>query len=233
MVQEVPQPQNPWFLHHWRELCWYLSLLFLPIFLFLILCSQTDLFLSFCKGHYVPQLAELIYERNKRSSKDSYINLKGFMVYMPHLPTKLIHTPLSRSWSWSWDSHIFIKYCYLLKVVIDNQIGNAVINDETDDMGLIEFAWSHAIISDQLYHGIIKECDFIRDNPTNLCSNHIKGLLEAYSDIDMYSIYTPVCLSSSKETYRKFVTAPRLFAQHVSWLVSNPLSCVMKKFPGL
>ncbi|RVW96837.1 Serine carboxypeptidase-like 35 [Vitis vinifera] len=46
-------------------------------------------------GHYVPQLAELIYERNKRSSKDFYINLKGFMV------------------------------------VIDNQIGNAVINDET------------------------------------------------------------------------------------------------------
>ncbi|CBI27152.3 serine carboxypeptidase-like 35 [Vitis vinifera] len=126
-------------------------------------------------GHYVPQLAELIYERNRKSTKDSYINLKGFM------------------------------------------IGNAVINDETDDMGLIEFAWSHAIISDQLYHGIIKECDFIRDNPTNLCSNHIKGLLEAYSDIDMYSIYTPVCLSSSKETYRKFVTAPRLFTQHDLW----------------
>ncbi|XP_034689128.1 serine carboxypeptidase-like 35 [Vitis riparia] len=126
-------------------------------------------------GHYVPQLAELIYERNRKSTKDSYINLKGFM------------------------------------------IGNAVINGQTDDMGLIEFAWSHAIISDQLYHGIMKECDFIRDNPTNLCSNHIKGLLEAYSDIDMYSIYTPVCLSSSKETYRKLVTAPRLFAQHDLW----------------
>lgn len=31
-------------------------------------------------GHYVPQLAELIYERNKGANKDSYINLKGFMV---------------------------------------------------------------------------------------------------------------------------------------------------------
>ena len=153
------------------------------------------------------------------------------MVYMPHLPTKLILAPLSRSWS--WDCHIFIKYCYLLKVVIDNQIGNAVINDETDDMGLIEFAWSHAIISDQIYHGIMKNCDFKSDNLTNLCIKYVEGFFEAYSDINMYSIYTPVCLSSSKETYRKLVTAPRLFAQHVSWLVSNPLSCVMKKFPGL
>ncbi|XP_034689117.1 serine carboxypeptidase-like 35 [Vitis riparia] len=126
-------------------------------------------------GHYVPQLAELIYERNKRSSKDSYINLKGFM------------------------------------------IGNAVINDETDDMGLIEFAWSHAIISDQIYHGIMKNCDFKSDNLTNLCINYVEGFLEAYSDIDIYSIYTPVCLSSSKETYRKLVTAPRLFAQHDLW----------------
>ncbi|CBI27154.3 unnamed protein product, partial [Vitis vinifera] len=126
-------------------------------------------------GHYVPQLAELIYERNKRSSKDFYINLKGFM------------------------------------------IGNAVINDETDDMGLIEFAWSHAIISDQIYHGIMKNCDFKSGNLTNLCIKYVEGFFEAYLDIDVYSIYTPVCLSSSKETYRKLVTAPRLFAQHDLW----------------
>lgn len=32
-------------------------------------------------GHYVPQLAELVYDRNKiKSSSYAYINLKGFMV---------------------------------------------------------------------------------------------------------------------------------------------------------
>lgn len=31
-------------------------------------------------GHYVPQLAELIHKRNQNSSKDMFINLKGFMV---------------------------------------------------------------------------------------------------------------------------------------------------------
>ncbi|KAM0942221.1 putative carboxypeptidase D [Dioscorea sansibarensis] len=31
-------------------------------------------------GHYVPQLAEKIFDENKKTSKKNYINLKGFMV---------------------------------------------------------------------------------------------------------------------------------------------------------
>ncbi|KAH6837878.1 serine carboxypeptidase-like 34 [Perilla frutescens var. hirtella] len=31
-------------------------------------------------GHYVPQLAELIVEKNKKASKDNHINLKGIMI---------------------------------------------------------------------------------------------------------------------------------------------------------
>ncbi|OVA12084.1 Peptidase S10 [Macleaya cordata] len=131
-------------------------------------------------GHYVPQLAELIYERNKAAIKDTYINFKGFM------------------------------------------IGNAVINDETDETGLIEYAWSHAIISDQLYHSIIKECDFKSGNQTSLCSSSVRGFLEAYSEIDIYSIYTPICLrsdsnSSAQQTYKKLFVAPRTFTQHDLW----------------
>ncbi|KAL1196735.1 Serine carboxypeptidase-like 35 [Cardamine amara subsp. amara] len=31
-------------------------------------------------GHYVPQLTELIYDRNKKVTRASRINLKGFMI---------------------------------------------------------------------------------------------------------------------------------------------------------
>lgn len=31
-------------------------------------------------GHYVPQLAEVIFDENKNSTEDTNINLKGFMV---------------------------------------------------------------------------------------------------------------------------------------------------------
>ncbi|KAF3451011.1 hypothetical protein FNV43_RR07100 [Rhamnella rubrinervis] len=127
-------------------------------------------------GHYVPQLADLIYKKNQGVSRDSYVNLKGFM------------------------------------------IGNAVINDQTDSSGMFDYAWSHAIISDQLYNNIIKECSFGDENQTVLCENHIKGFLRAYSEIDIYSIYAPVCLNTSpKPASPKLVVAPRLLTRHDLW----------------
>nr|XP_023897455.1 serine carboxypeptidase-like 35 [Quercus suber] len=126
-------------------------------------------------GHYVPQLANLIYERNKGASKNLYINLNGFM------------------------------------------IGNAVINDATDLSGMFEYSWSHAIISDKLYNDIVKECDFRSDNQTRNCGIHIRGFLEAYSAIDIYNIYAPICLTSLSRTSPKFVVAPRLITQHNLW----------------
>ncbi|KAL5759142.1 hypothetical protein ACOSQ2_017980 [Xanthoceras sorbifolium] len=127
-------------------------------------------------GHYVPQLAELIYERNKGASKDSYINLKGFM------------------------------------------IGNAVINDATDSSGMVDFAWSHAIISDKLYRGIRKHCDFRQSTATSDCSAHFKGFGEAYAFIDIYSIYSPLCLSFiDSKTRPKLNVAPHLLSQHDFW----------------
>ncbi|KAL3731783.1 hypothetical protein ACJRO7_028624 [Eucalyptus globulus] len=143
--------------------------------------------------HYVPQLAEVIYDKNK-GGRGSFINLKGFM------------------------------------------IGNAVINDPTDFKGLIDYAWSHAVISDQLRDGIFKECDFSSSNGTEtpLCSSLIRDFLVAYSDIDIpvcdlhdsspshrlfVSIYTPVCdLHDSSPSHRLFVS-PRLLAGHELWRV--------------
>jgi len=54
--------------------------------------------LPYAAGHYVPQLAELVYERNNKKGK-SYINLKGFIVRISisfsderiFLLTKLFH----------------------------------------------------------------------------------------------------------------------------------------------
>ncbi|XP_072985736.1 serine carboxypeptidase-like 35 [Typha latifolia] len=133
-------------------------------------------------GHYVPQLAESIFEGNKEATKGTYINLKGFM------------------------------------------IGNAVLNDETDQLGMVEYAWSHAIISDELYSAVRKECDSFKEEeeggkPSKACSPAVKAFLQAYDDIDIYSIYTPICLSSLSSSRRssKLRAAPHLFSQHEQW----------------
>jgi Serine carboxypeptidase len=50
----------------------------------LLLLSGADIFYFtyFCQipGHYVPQLSEQIFDKNKNCSKDDHINFKGFMV---------------------------------------------------------------------------------------------------------------------------------------------------------
>ncbi|KAL8105660.1 hypothetical protein AgCh_029457 [Apium graveolens] len=53
-------------------------------------------------GHYVPQLSEIIYDKNMYVQKKEYINFKGFM------------------------------------------IGNALMDDDTDQKGMIDYAWGHA-----------------------------------------------------------------------------------------
>ncbi|KAM1084982.1 hypothetical protein ACFX13_010984 [Malus domestica] len=146
-------------------------------------------------GHYVPQLANLIYDRNKGATRSSspseysssFINLKGFM------------------------------------------IGNAVINEPTDNSGIFDYAWSHAIISDTLHNNLVNKCDVIHDdNQTEECNEHIRAFLQDYSQIDIYGIYAPICLTdpspsttaSPKPTrinnFMKNV-APRLLNQHELW----------------
>jgi serine carboxypeptidase-like clade II len=99
-----------------------------------------------------------------------------------------------------------------------------VLNDETDQLGMLEYAWSHAIISDELYSAVRKECDSFKEEeeggkPSKGCSPAVKAFLSAYDDIDIYSIYSPVCLSSfsSRWSHRSshLVRAPQLLSQHV------------------
>ncbi|ONM15805.1 Serine carboxypeptidase-like 35 [Zea mays] len=142
-------------------------------------------------GHYVPQLAELIYEGNKGASRDRAISIKGFM------------------------------------------IGNAVLNDATDQLGMVEYAWSHAIISDELYSAVRRDCDSFKEEadggrPGKGCSPALRAFLGAYDDIDIYSIYTPTCLlsnlssasaaaGSARPRPARLVAAPRLLSKHEEW----------------
>ncbi|KAG0472097.1 hypothetical protein HPP92_016643 [Vanilla planifolia] len=57
-------------------------------------------------GHYVPQLAEVIYEHNKDPKKDLYINLKGFIVGNPTTDDY-------------YDSKGFVDYAWSHSVISD------------------------------------------------------------------------------------------------------------------
>ncbi|XP_062178132.1 serine carboxypeptidase-like 33 isoform X2 [Alnus glutinosa] len=112
-------------------------------------------------GHYVPQLAELVYDRNKDRAKYPTINLKGFIV------------------------------------------GNPETDDYYDSKGLLEYAWSHAVISDQLYDKAKKVCDFKRFYWSIDCNNAMNQVFDEYQEIDIYNIYAPKCLVNTTSSLAK------------------------------
>ncbi|GLJ38151.1 hypothetical protein SUGI_0776740 [Cryptomeria japonica] len=104
-------------------------------------------------GHYVPQLAELLYDRSGSLSKHP-INLIGFIV------------------------------------------GNPETDDSYDYEGIADYAWSHAITSDQTYKLVKRVCNFKGDNWTDDCSSAMSSIFAEYYQIDIYNIYAPTCLDS-------------------------------------
>ncbi|CAN4105495.1 unnamed protein product [Withania somnifera] len=109
-------------------------------------------------GHYVPQLAEQIFDKNKKVKKEDHINFKGFMV------------------------------------------GNALMDDETDQKGMIDYAWDHAVISDHLYRSIKRVCNFSLKHLGNDCDDLLNQYFAVYKILDMYSLYAPKCVNSNFST---------------------------------
>lgn len=63
----------------------------------------------------------------------------------------------------------------------------------------MDYAWSHAVVSDETYKTIIKSCDFYNDNTLNNsdCYAGWDELLSQYDEIDIYSLYTSVCITNT------------------------------------
>ncbi|KAK9663830.1 hypothetical protein RND81_14G001200 [Saponaria officinalis] len=128
-------------------------------------------------GHYVPQLAEVIFDKNKNASKAHHINLKGFM------------------------------------------IGNALLDDDTDQTGMVDYAWDHAVISDEVYNNIKSNCDFKSDDPSQACHSALSIFFASLNVIDLYSLYTPTCVESNSRRQRSAINgiAPHLFSKYEKW----------------
>ncbi|CAL9146537.1 unnamed protein product, partial [Musa hybrid cultivar] len=128
-------------------------------------------------GHYVPQLSEKIFDENKKASKETYINFKGFM------------------------------------------IGNALMDDDTDQTGMIDYAWDHAVISDRVYHDVKSNCNFSIEPAAEACNNALREYFAVYRIIDMYSLYAPVCTSitSTRKSFQIEGAAPKLFSRYSGW----------------
>lgn len=73
------------------------------------------------------------------------------------------------------------------------QVGNPETENYYDSKGLLEFAWSHAVISDEQYEKAKQVCDFKQSQWSNECNQAMNDLYNDYSEIDIYNIYAPAC----------------------------------------
>ncbi|KAK6931735.1 Peptidase S10, serine carboxypeptidase [Dillenia turbinata] len=130
-------------------------------------------------GHYVPQLAQRILDKNKVVQMEDFINLKGFL------------------------------------------IGNPSLDDETDQKGMMDYAWDHAVISDRVYNNVKKACNFSQEKPTFGCQIALLQYFDVYMIIDMYSLNSPICISnfSSNGRPRPVIQgiSPKLFSNFAAW----------------
>jgi serine carboxypeptidase-like clade 2 len=95
-------------------------------------------------------------------------------------------------------------------------VGNAVTDNELDNIGTVDFWWSHAIISDSLHRGILENCNFSRasggssssdgdgDNDDDggssaaaaanpACARMLDAVNRQSGHIDPYNIYMSTC----------------------------------------
>lgn len=74
------------------------------------------------------------------------------------------------------------------------QVGNAVTDNYYDNLGTVNYWWSHAMISDQTYHQLINTCDFHQQKESDECESlYSYAMDQEFGNIDQYNIYAPPC----------------------------------------
>ncbi|KAE8714954.1 Serine carboxypeptidase-like 31 [Hibiscus syriacus] len=83
-------------------------------------------------------------------------------------------------------------------LILNSMLGNPETYDAEDWRGMVDYAWSHAVVSDETHKTITETCDF-KSNDTwsnEDCSEAVDEVLKQYKEIDMFSLYTPVCIDA-------------------------------------
>lgn len=77
------------------------------------------------------------------------------------------------------------------------------MNDVTDQKGMYDYIWTHALISDETHKGLMKHCGYgdsdEKDKSTSKfkCNEFEDEIGKEAGDIDSYNIYAPICPEDS------------------------------------
>jgi len=90
------------------------------------------------------------------------------------------------------------------------QLGNPLTSYAEDWTGWVDYAWNHAVVSDETYRVIKQSCNFSSDTTWDVkdCKEGVDEILKQYKEIDQFSLYTPICMhhSSKVDSYANYKT---------------------------
>jgi serine carboxypeptidase-like clade II len=75
-------------------------------------------------------------------------------------------------------------------------VGNPETSYAEDWWGMIDYAWSHAVISDETHKLLRTNCEFNSSEDNDVCQKGLDEMFKQYNEIDIYSLYTPTCLAN-------------------------------------
>ncbi|KAK9036375.1 hypothetical protein V6N11_078379 [Hibiscus sabdariffa] len=143
-------------------------------------------------GHYIPQLAKLMVEFNK---KQNLFNLKGIARVRADDMRGMIES----------QSGLVLEYRLCLRERFRTwQLGNPVLEFATDFNSRAEYFWSHGLISDSTYKAFTSVCnysryvsEYYRDSVSPSCSKVMSQVSRETSKfVDKYDVTLDVCISS-------------------------------------
>ncbi|KAJ8762166.1 hypothetical protein K2173_007320 [Erythroxylum novogranatense] len=142
------------------------------------------------------------YTGDQKTAKDSYIFLLNWLERFPQYKTRDFYITGE-----SYAGHYVPQLAYTIVSKNTNQnninlkgisIGNAYIDYLTVATGSDDYAWSHALISDESYKGIKKYCNYKDVNVTKPCIHFLEKSYNETGVFDYYNIYAPLCHQSTR-----------------------------------
>ncbi|XXG51833.1 hypothetical protein AAC387_Pa03g0314 [Persea americana] len=95
-------------------------------------------------------------------------------------------------------------------------VGNGLMDNRLDSLGMVTYWWSHSMISDRSYRSILSLCNFALPKKSPTCRKAIYYAMNSeIGDIDIYNIYAPSCPASSAQTGQSLVLKMILLGSHV------------------
>ncbi|KAM0860001.1 hypothetical protein ACQ4PT_046819 [Festuca glaucescens] len=135
---------------------------------------------------------------DSRTAEDTYVFLANWMERFPEYKGREFYIT-GESYAGHYVpqlAHAILRHASPSINLKGIMIGNAVINDWTDNKGTYDFFWTHALISDETVDGVNRNCNFTAGAASNkLCDEAYRAVGESVVYIDNYNIYAPKCQS--------------------------------------